>query len=620
MKANPPALFRRLVLIAGLAPALTAFAQINSETEKLSDYVFSATRTPASLTTTGSYVDVISTADLQRMQLTSLQSALGGIPGAPAFSSGARGAITSLFLRGSNSNQTLFLVDGIRLNDPNTDYQLFLGGACVTGCDSLEVAHGPQSTLYGGEAMGGVISLTAQQGTGPAKNVVSVEAGSFGTVQGALSSQGGDGTSSYNFSAAGGTTQNDRPNNDFDSVTYALRVDHKLNEKVAIGGTYRGFIGKYGSPGDRFTNDPDNQERESNQLATVFANFTPLSTFNSRVVLGGQDRRFESISPGLFGLSDTLVKNRRLVLDWQNTLKFGEQHQVTAGLTAEENHTVNTGFGHIDKRQQLLAFFVQDEWTPIEHVYLTAGLRSDDFDTFGRATTGRVTAAWLSKDSRWKLRGSYGTAFRAPSFLDLYGHESYYEGNPNLNPEKAAGWDAGVDYFIPGNRGVLSATWFDTRYRNLIVFDFNAFPGTTANVEKARTKGLELAGKFTLPGAVEVRASYTYLEADNLSQHIRLLRRPRSSGSIDVWHELGNAFSLGVGVAFVADREDVNAETFLTIDGENYTVARVYGAWKATSRITVKARLENALNEKYEQVHGYPQPGFGAFGGVEWKF
>jgi vitamin B12 transporter len=619
MKAKIPASLGRVLIIAGVLPVISAFAQ-TSETEKMPDYVFSATRTPAALTTTGSYVDTISAAELERMQLTSLQSALGGIPGAPAFSSGARGAITSLFMRGSNSNQTLFLVDGIRLSDPNTDYQVYLGGACVGACDSLEISHGPQSTLYGGEAMGGVISLITQRGGGARKNTVSVEAGSFGTLQGTLSSQGGDAQSSYNFSAAGGTTQNDRPNNDFNSATYALRLDRKLNEKVALGGTYRGFIGTYGSPGDRFTNDPDDKEKESNQLATVFVNFTPLATFNSKVILGGQDRRYESINPGAFGVSDTLVKNSRVVLDWQNTLQFGERHKITAGLTAEENHTVNTGFGQIDQHQRLLAFFAQDEWTPVDHLYLTAGLRSDDFDTFGHATTGRATAAWLSGDSHWKIRGSYGTAFRAPSFLDLYGKESYYVGNPNLNPEKAQGWDAGVDYFFAHNRGMLGATWFDTRFHNLIVYDFGVFPGTTANVEKAKTQGLELAGKFSLPGAIDVRVAYTYLEADNLSEHIRLLRRPRSSGSIDVWHDLGNAFSLGAGVAFVSDRQDVDAETFATIEGEDYTVARVYGAWKATSRITVKARIENLLNEKYEQVNGYPQPGFGAFGGVEYKF
>ncbi len=618
MKKSILASIRRLLFLAGFVPALTAFAQ-SDEPELLPAYVLSATRTPAALTTTGSYVDTIGPAEIARMQLTSLQSALGGIPGAPMFQSGATGGVTSLFLRGANSNQTLFLVDGIRLNDPNTDYAVYLGGACAGACDSLEVAHGPQSTLYGGEAVGGVLSLRAQRGAGPAAETVSFEAGSFGTVQGAVHVQGGDGTTAYNFSAAGGQTQNERQNNDFTSTTYALRLDRQLNKATAIGATWHGFLGKYGSPGDRYTNDPDNEDRESNQLATVFVDFSPTVNFTSHAVLGGQDRRFVSDEPGPFGHQVTVVKNDRVVLDWQNTLQAGERHRVTAGLTAEANHTINNGFGDINKRQQLLAFFAQDEWTPVDHVYLTAGLRNDDFDTFGRATTGRATAAWLSKDSQWKLRGSYGTAFRSPGFLDLYGQSAFYVGNPNLRPEKARGWDTGVDYFLSGNRGILSATWFDTRFRDLIVYDFGVFPGTTANVQEALTKGLELSGKFTLPGAVQVRLAYTYLEADNLSDGTRLLRRPRHSGSLDVWHDFGRGFSAGVGLAFAAQREDVDAATFATINAEDYTVVRIYGAWQASPRVTLKARIENLLNEKYEQVNGYPQLGFGFFAGVEVK-
>ena len=613
-----PASLRRLLILAGLVPALTVFAQ-GDEPELLPTYVLSATRTPVALTTTGSYVDTVSPAEIARMQLGSLQAALGGIPGAPTFQSGAAGGITSLFLRGSNSNQTLFLVDGIRLNDPNTDYSVYLGGACAGACDSLEVAHGPQSTLYGGEAVGGVLSLRAQRGAGPAAETVSFEAGSFGTVQGAVHAQGGDGTTAYNFSAAGGQTQNVRPNNDFTSTTYALRLDRQLSKATAIGATWHGFLGNYGSPGDRYTNDPDNEDRESNQLATVFVDFTPTVNFTSHAVLGGQDRRFVSDEPGPFGHQVTVVKNDRVVLDWQNTLQVGERHRVTAGLTAEANHTINNGFGDINKRQQLLAFFAQDEWTPVEHVYLTAGLRNDDFDTFGRATTGRATAAWLSTDSHWKVRGSYGTAFRSPSFLDLYGQSAFYVGNPGLRPEKARGWDTGVDYFLAHNHGVLSATWFDTRFRDLIIYDFGVFPGTTANVQAARTKGLELSGKFVLSGAVQVRLAYTYLEAENITDHTRLLRRPQHSGSLDVWHDFGHGFSAGTGLAFAAQRQDVDALTFATINAEDYTVVRLYGAWQASPRLTFKARFENLLNEKYEQVNGYPELGFGFFAGVEVK-
>lgn len=618
MKPSIAASLRRLLAFAGLAPAFTAFAQ-SAEAEKLPSYVFTATRTPAALTTLGTYVEQLTAADLARMQLTGLRAGLNGIPGAPSAQSGAPGGVASLFLRGSNSNQTLFLVDGIRFNDPNTDYQVSLGGMCVGGCDNLEVAHGPQSTLYGGEAVGGVVSLRGQRGAGPGSATVAAEAGSFGTVQGAVSAQAGDERRAYTFSASGGHTDNERPNNQFDSVTYALRLDRRMTGEVAVGATWRGFLGRYGSPGAAIgfgANDPDNEETESNQLATLFADIVHSPALKSHVVLGGQDRRYVSDT----GATETRVTNRRAVLDWQGTCVVNDRHRITGGLTAEANHTRNTGFGSINERQSLLALFAQDEWTPAERVYITAGLRSDDHDTFGRATTGRVTVARLSKDSRWKVRATYGTAFRSPSFLDLYGQDNFYVGNPNLRAEKARGWDGGVDYFLPGNRGMLSATWFDTRYRDLIVFDFGVFPSTTANVEEARTTGVELAAKLDLAGGTKLRLAYTYLEAQNRSQDIRLLRRPRHSGSVDLWHDFGRGLSAGAGLAVAADREDVHAATFATIDAEDYTVVRVYGAWQVNDRLAFKARLENLLDEAYEEVHGYPQLGLGAFAGVEWRF
>lgn len=606
------------LLLAGLALAAALGAE---ETVRLDPVISTATRTPAAANTLGSAVQTLTAEELARMQLTNLRAALGGVPGAPAFASGAAGATTSLFLRGSNSNQALFLVDGIRLNDPNTDYLVWLGGACVSACDNLEVAHGPQSTLYGGEAVGGVVSLRAQRGAGARRGAVAIETGSFGTVQGALNAQAGDAKTAWNFAAAGGTTENDRANNRFTSATYALRLDRVVNERVSVGATLRGFHGRYGSPGNRFTNDPDNEEREGNALATVFAEFKHGPDLSSRAVLGGQHRRFVAESPRAGSATQvTVVKNRRAVLDWQATYGGADKHRVTGGFTAEANHTRNTGFGNIDESQALLAVFVQDEFTPVENVFLTAGLRSDDHDTFGRATTGRATAAWLTARGRVKWRASYGTAFRSPSFLDLYGRSSFYAGNPALRPEKARGWDAGVDVYLPGDRGTLSATWFDSRLENLIVFDFGVFPGTVRNVERARTRGLELAGKFALPGAVEARFAYTFLEADNLSQRNRLLRRPRHSGSADLWHDFGGGFSAGAGLAFGAQREDVHAATFGRIDAEDYAVVRLYGAWRINDRVTLKARAENLLDERYEEVHGYPQPGAAAYAGVEWRF
>lgn len=600
-----------------LAACALATAQAQTPPAQLAPYVTTATRTPAEWQSLGTHVDVISAAELARRQTNSLAGALGGAAGAPLFASGANGAMTSVFLRGANSNQTLFLVDGVRLNDPNTDYAVFLGGACVGACDSLEIAHGPQSTLYGGEAIGGVVSLRAERGAGAPAGRMSVEAGSFGTIQGAAAFQGERGPTAYNVSVQGGRTENDRPNNAFSSTNTTLRLDRTLNPHAAVGATVRWFHGKYGDPGDRYTNDPDNEAREENVLATVFADFKPAPDWTARTVLGGQDRRFVSENPRPGGPGQiTVVKNRRGVLDAQTTYAGWHRHRLTAGATAEANHTRNTGFGDINEKQTLLALFAQDEFSPIETVFLTAGMRNDDFDTFGRATTGRGTAAWRVHRAV-KLRASYGTAFRSPSFLDLYGRSAFYQGNPALRPERARGWDAGVDFRAVDGRLAAAATWFDTRFTDLIAStpDFRS----VENIQRARTRGIEvsLQGTFNAGGA---RVAYTWLEAENLTSATRLLRRPRHRASADAWRDFDRGLSAGAGVVWTAQREDFHARDYGRIDGEDFTVARLYAAWQLNAAIALKARLENLLDEQYEEVHGYPAPGFGAFGAVEWRW
>lgn len=413
MNARLPAPFaRRIVLPLATAfvvlPAIAVLvaAQSSSEPVQLDELFVTATRTPVCASELGTSIEYVSGEDLARQQISSLQAALGGAPGLPLFASGATGAATSLFMRGANSNQTLFLVDGLRLNDPNTDYGVFLGGAAVSPTDGIEIARGPQGTLYGGEAIGGVVSLRTAKGEGAPSARVAVEGGSFGTVQGSVNTQGTQGAWAYNAFLQYGQTENQRPNNDFTGTTYAIRVNRRIDAHFAVGATLRGFFGSYGSPGDRFTNDPDNREREQNQLGTLFAEYVISPVWSGRVTVGGQDRRFVSDNPTPGQATQTTdVLNRRAELDWQNTISPGEKHRLTAGLTAERDQTRNNGFGDIQRQDSLLAFFADDEWMPADGVFLTAGLRSDDHESFGRATTGRFTAAWLPLPERIKPAG-----------------------------------------------------------------------------------------------------------------------------------------------------------------------------------------------------------------------
>lgn len=619
----------RLVLACALSAPLSIIrAQTapgeNDPAVELDPVVVTATRTPVPASQLGTAVTVIEAGDLARRQVLTLTDALSGAAGTPV-RTGATGGVTSIFLRGSNSNQTLVLMDGIRASDANSVYAGYVGGASALATDRIEVARGPQSMVFGADAIGGVVSIATERGSGAPSASVAAEAGSFGTYGSMLAAQGEKDADAYNFALTGFSTQNDRANNDFESLTAAGRVDHRVNDSVNVGGTIRVFRGVYGSPGQAVgfgANDPDNQDRETNALGTLFAEFTPSDDWAGKITLGGQDRDFVSEDPSAPSKARSVT--RRGVLDAQATYSGLEKNRITAGGTAEATHFYSDGFGAPSARTFDCALFAQDELSVTDDLIVTAGLRQDEFDTFGGKTTGRAAVAWRVLPEVLKLRGSYGTGFRAPSFLDLYGFSTgLYAGNPNLQPERSRGWDAGFDWTLPGKRGVISATYFRNDYKDLIdgfVFVGGSEPFTAANVGEAHSQGVEVSGTWLATSSLRVTAGYTYTEAINDITDASLLRRPRHAATLDVWNDFGGGFSAGAGATFAADSKDVDAVTFGTIDGEDYVVCRVYGAWAVNDRLTLKARVENLFDEDYATVNGFPSLGIGAFAGAEWKF
>lgn len=586
----------------------------------LAPIVVTADRIPEPASSTGTSVDVVSGSDLAREQLSSLEDALSGVPSTPVFATGQAGASASLFLRGSNSNQTLFLVDGIRINDANTGYGPFLSGARVFPADTIEIDRGAQSTLYGGEAVGGVVSLRLAPGSGAPTGEAEVEAGSYGTIDGLLSAQGSDGAWGYDVAVSGEHTDNERINNAFDSASLALRLDDRISPVLSVGATLRGLVEDYGDPGDVYTNNPYDYEKEDDWLGTLFADAKLTETVSSHLTLGAQDQRYVTVTPDPGQPTGIEVaRDTRGVVDWQVTAALTDYDTLTSGLTAETESAYDNGFGSVDQHQTLLGVFAQDDLTLVQNVHLTGGIRNDDYSTFGSATTGRATAAWLVGGGPLKLRASYGTSFDTPSFLDLYGQSPYYVGNPRVLPERSRGEDAGFDYYLPQAGAVVSASWYRNDYRNLIVDNFAVFPATTENVDQARTEGVELSVKATLIAAIRGRLAYTYLDARDLTTPGPLLRRPRNSASGDLDRDFG-ALTVGVGAAYVGRRADVDALTYDTIADPGYTVARVYAAYALSANLALKARVENALDRHYAPVNGYPEPGTEIYGGLDYKF
>lgn len=604
-----------LIIAALGGPALRA----QTPPVELAPVVTVADRLPEPSGSVGADVESLDGAELRRQQLYGLSEALSGAAGSPLFAAGRSGASASLFLRGANSDQAVFLVDGVRMSDANADYGPFLGAARVFAGDRIEVARGPQSSLYGGGAGGGVVSLALRKGQG-SSGEVSAEAGSFGTVDGELALQGASGRWAYNVAAAGARTDNDRPNNTLESANLAARFDGSFGPYLQAGLTLRGLDARYGDPGDEFTNDPYAYEREKNWLGTLFLDARWSRNFSSRLVLGGQDRRFDAFTRFGGVPDDSVTRDRRGTLDWQNQLQLTASNRLLLGLTEEAETARSNGFGLIDRRQTVASLYAEDQWTLFPGFTLTGGLRRDHYDTFGSASTGRATAAWLMAQGAVKLRGSYGTAFNAPSFLDLYARDPFFVGNPNLRPERSRGEDAGVDFYAPNRVDSVSATWFRTDFRNLISDNFAVFPATTLNLGSARTEGWELAVRTLLAGAVRAKAAYTRLSSQDNATGLPLLRRPRYAASADFSCDLGAGFSVGAGGAWVGGRADVDARTFATTRDPSYAVARLYAEWKASKRVTLKARAENLFDKRYEAVNGYPALGRGLFAGAAYSW
>ncbi|HLP09938.1 MAG TPA: TonB-dependent receptor [Opitutaceae bacterium] len=569
----------------------------------LPDYVVSATRTAQDVSTTTSSVDVLPLVRLDLAQIDDLRTALGTIPGVNIVNTGAVGGQSSVFIRGSASTQTLFVVDGIPMNSRSAGYNNFLGAADLAGLDRIEVLRGPQSTLYGSAAMGGVIFIDSARGCGAPTGSVATTFGSFDTLGASAVVKGGVEKFGYSASLARFHTDNDKPHNGFDSWSYSTRFEGTPTESLVLGATFRGQQGDaeeyvYG----------DATVASDNHLATVYAQWNRDKEFASRLTAGQQQRRYTYTSS-----YTTEIRDRRDVIDWQNTWFDFQGAELVGGATYE--HDRHVADGATDKTDNAAGYF-STTVHPTKESTVNAGLRYDDFDTFGSAWTWRTGASWFAVAGT-KLHASIGTGFCAPSQQDIDGNPAWgMLGNPALNAEKSTGWDLGVDQHVFGEAVVASVTYFDTRYRDRIVYvsDPVTWIGQMQNVNRARASGFETAATVGFTKTIRARVAYTYLEARDLTEDKRLARQPRHALDAELTAQPFAAWTIGAGLHVVASRVD----TYVPL--EDYTTVRLFTSYEVVKNLLLKARIENALNEKYQEVTRYDALPFRAFGGVEYKF
>jgi vitamin B12 transporter len=592
--------------LSNSAPAQTAQAV----PAQLESVVVSAARTPQSPDSTPSSVSMLLLGDLATSQVTDLRTALLESPGVYIANTGAAGSQSSIFMRGASSHQTLFVVDGVRMNTRSAAYQNFLGGADLSGIDRIEVLRGAQSTLYGSSAMGGVVLIDTAHGCNTPTGNLEFTAGSFDTFGGSASSQGGCARGGYSASVSRYTTDNDRENNSFKQWSYSARVEGLPTDYLLVGATVRKQDGDYDEPGSRLW--PSQAAVESkNTLVTAYVQAKAGKIFNSRLTTAWHRREYTYTD----SWSHSFNENTRRYADWQNTLKASGNTELVAGLTREE---ADYKIASEKTADHSTAYYLSALSQPVKELTVTAGVRHDRFSTFSGANTWRAGAAYRIRATGTTLRANYGTGFTAPGSDDRYGVASWGQvGNPNLLAERSRGWDLGITQaLLKGNLNV-GLTYFDTEYRNLFEWEyinFITYQGRTINRAKADIRGLESFFDAKLNSSLRLHGSYTYLDAKDDGSKERLVRRPRHVGSAELRYSPAKEWVLGTGVRVVSDRVDSGAKM------EDYSTVRLFARYEVMKNLSLKARVENLLDERYEEVLGYPALPVGVYGSVEWSF
>ena len=592
--------------------------------------IVTANRLPEPLDRISSSATVLLRQDIEDQQARTVAEVLRNVPGLDMVRSGSLGQAASAFLRGAGSSSALVLLDGVQVNSPTTGGFNF-GNLTTDNIESIEVVRGPQSTLYGSDAIGGVIHIISHKGEGDPRLVVRSEAGQFSTFRESAHLAGSRGRVNYAVSLSRTDSEGAFGNDDYGNSTLAARVESSLSDNLKLSLVARAVGSGGGVPGQRFIAfDPN--ARIEDRLATVALRVDHVvrGRWHHRLVISRTDDDLlfdDPVDPGATGpfAGDLVSRTQTSIatVDWQLDFYLLPSNVIVAGVEWQRlvGKNVSTGpFGDTDFDEEVAsrAIYIQNQFRQNDRFSLTTGVRVDDHGSFGPSTNLRITSAYTVHPLRrtaTKVKGSWGTGFRAPSINELY-FPGY--GNPDLKPEENRSFEVGLEQELLDGRIGLAVSYFHTDFENLIGFDPSTF--SAGNISAAKSEGIEWTGNFRLNGRLRVSANYTFLDTEDEATGKPLLRRPAHKANININLNPVSPLNLNLDINLVGQRFDndfgAGGEAFYP----GYAKLDVALWWDLSGRLRLLGRVENLMDAQYEEAAGFPAPGRAFYGGVQIEF
>jgi vitamin B12 transporter len=639
---------------------LTAFLLSGVATSAFADdietVVVSATRTEQPQGKTGESVSVIDSTALQNLQTISLTDALKLTPGIVVNQSGGIGQPTTVSIRGAETGQTLVLIDGVRINDPSgTDDGAILGDVLVNNIDRVEVLRGPQSTLYGSDAIGGVIDIFSKRGGNtPFGLTASAEGGSLDTYHLNAAANGTSGMVDYgaaaNFIHSNGISAADKRNGNPETDGYR-NFGASANTRVHFSDTVSLDLRGY------YTNAKSDFDDNSQ----FFPPFLTLDSaaYNTNRFLAGYAGLNVDLFGGIFhnrfavmhtdsdrefydSIFDTIHKNdtdkgHATRFEYQGVVDLAPDYQLTFGAETQRVSFVSDFFDSIPAfassskgSNTINGYYAQMQGTFFDALTLTGGVRYDDDSKFGHHTSVKLAGAYDFHEGT-TLHANYGDGFKAPSLYEMF---SQY-GNRSLRPETAHGWEVGVDQSLLDSRVHGGVTYFERRTSNLIDFQscFVAAPpaqcadpavatagGFYFNVGKTRVTGWEAQIAANITDTLTASANYTNMDSKDLLTGLQLPRRPRNNASATLTWAPSN-WSVGGSINYVSheiDQYDSSTVPPTAFVNGSHTLVNLFGQY-GFDQWSVYGRVENLFAEHYEPLIGYGAPGRTFFAGIRFN-